>query len=117
MLKDRFYTVKEMAAITSISEFTLRKLIRDGKLRTACKRGLNYMISLQNMRDLAKYPNYSFVLNILSNDKIELEYEGRNAFKLKNKKDKTDEVLSLKICIKELEIKLLKYESKYGPLE
>ena len=75
------------------------------------------MISLQNMRDLAKYPNYSFIINILSNDKISLEYEGKNQFKIKNKKDKTDEVLSLKIRIKELEIKLLKYESKYGPLE
>lgn len=75
------------------------------------------MISLQNMRDLAKYPNYSFVLNILSNDKISLEYEAKNQFIIKNKKDKTDEILSLKIRIKELEIKLLKYESKYGPLE
>lgn len=119
MLKDRFYTVKEMAAITSISGFTLRKLIRDGKLRTACKRGLNYMISLENMKDLAsKYTNYySFITNIISNDKVSLEYEAKNQFKVKNKKNKTNEVLSLKIRIKELEIKLLKYESKYGPLE
>lgn len=119
MLQDRFYTVKEVAEITGISEFTIRKFIRDGKLRAACKRGISYMLSLDNLRDFSKSrPNYSYIENILSNDSISLEYEGRNEFKVKSK-DITikDSIIDLKIRIKELELQLLKYESKFGPLD
>ena len=118
MLQDRFYTVKEVAEITGISEFTIRKFIRDGKLRAACKRGISYMLSLDNLRDFSKSrPNYSYIENILSNDSISLEYEGRNEFKVKSNRIKKDNVIDLKIRIKELELQLLKYESKFGPLE
>lgn len=120
MLQNRLYTVKEIATIINMSEYNLRKLIRDGKLRTACKRGLNYMISLDNLREMAnKYPSkYSYILNILSNERISLEYNSDNKAELKgDNKVNNEEVLQLKIRIKELEIKLLKYESKFGPLE
>lgn len=118
MLQDRFYTVKEVAEITGISEFTIRKFIRDGKLRAACKRGISYMLSLDNLRDFSKSrPNYSYIENILSNDSISLEYEGRNEFKVKSNRIKKDNVIDLKIRIKELELQLLKYESKFGPLD
>lgn len=120
MLKNRFYNVKEVSEITGISEFTIRKFIREGKLRTACKRGLSYMISLDNLRDLSKtHPNYSYIENILSNDSISLEYENRNEFSLRSKKIKreSNDIIDLKIRIKELELQLLKYESKFGPLE
>lgn len=119
MLKDRFYTVKEVAEITGISEFTIRKFIRDGKLRAACKRGISYMLSLENLRDFSKSrPNYSYIENILSNDSISLEYENKNEFSLRSKKNtKVESNIDLKIRIKELELQLLKYESKFGPLE
>ena len=119
MLQDRFYTVKEVAEITGISEFTIRKFIRDGKLRAACKRGISYMLSLDNLRDFSKSrPNYSYIENILSNDSISLEYENKNEFSLRSKKNtKVESNIDLKIRIKELELQLLKYESKFGPLE
>lgn len=119
MLQDRFYTVKEVAEITGISEFTIRKFIRDGKLRVACKRGISYMLSLDNLRDFSKSrPNYSYIENILSNDSISLEYENKNEFSLRSKKNtKVESNIDLKIRIKELELQLLKYESKFGPLE
>ena len=119
MLQDRFYTVKEVAEITGISEFTIRKFIRDGKLRAACKRGISYMLSLDNLRDFSKSrPNYSYIENILSNDSISLEYENKNEFSLRSKKNtKVESNIDLKIRIKELELQLLKYESKFGPLD
>ena len=119
MLQDRFYNVKEVSEITGMSEFTIRKFIREGKLRTACKRGLSYMISLDNLRNFSKiHPNYSYIENILSNDSISLEYENKNEFSLRSKKSiKVESNIDLKIRIKELELQLLKYESKFGPLE
>lgn len=120
MLQNRFYTVREVAEITGISEFTIRKFIRDGKLRTACKRGISYMISLDNLMDFSKSrPNYSYIENIISNDNISIVYESRNDFSLKSKKIKreSNDIIDLKIRIKELELQLLKYESKFGPLE
>lgn len=116
----RLYTVAEISKIIGISDFTIRKYIRSGKLKFTCKRSKWYMISLDNLRDFAsRESKYNYIFDILNgysacrdNRKVINDELSKDSFQAESEK-----VLRLKIRIKELEIKLLKYESKFGPLE
>lgn len=116
----RLYTVSEISKIIGISDFTIRKYIRSGKLKFTCKRSKWYMISLDNLRDFAsRESKYNYIFDILNgysvcrdNRKVINDELSKDSFQAESEK-----VLRLKIRIKELEIKLLKYESKFGPLE
>lgn len=116
----RLYTVAEISKIIGISDFTIRKYIRSGKLKFTCKRSKWYMISLDNLRDFAsRESKYNYIFDILNgysacrdNRKVINDELSKDSFQAESEK-----VLRLKIRIKELEINLLKYESKFGPLE
>lgn len=120
----RLYTVAENSKLIGISDYTIRKYIRSGELRFTCKRSKWYMISLDNLRDFAsRESKYIYIFDILNgysvcrdNRKIikplDSDELSRDSFQAESEK-----VLRLKIRIKELEIKILKYESKFGPLE
>ena len=120
----RLYTVAEISKIIGISDFTIRKCIRSGKLRFTCKRSKWYMISLDDLRDFAsKESKYNYIFDILNG--YSACRDSRKVIKPLNSDElsmdcfqtESEKVLRLKIRIKELEIKLLKYESKFGPLE
>ena len=119
----RLYTVAEISKIIGISDFTIRKYIRSGKLRFACKRSKWYMLSLDNLREFAsRESKYNYIFDILNgysvcrdNKKVvkplDSDELSRDSFQTESEK-----VLRLKIKIKKLEAKILEYELKYGSL-
>lgn len=119
----RLYTVSEISKLIGISDFTIRKYIRSGKLKFTCKRSKWYMISLDNLRDFAsRESKYNYIFDILNgysvcrdNKKVVKPLDNdelpRDSFQTESEK-----VLRLKIKIKKLEAKILEYELKYGSL-
>lgn len=119
----RLYTVAEISKIIGISEFTIRRYIRSGKLKFTCKISKWYMLSLDNLRDFAtRESKYNYIFDILNgysvcrdNKKVIKSLDNdelpRDSFQTESEK-----VLRLKIKIKKLEAKLLEYELKYGSL-
>ena len=105
------YTVYDVEKITGISAYTIRKKIRDGILPTTKAGreelsgfGGGYRISIDDLKVFAsRDPKYKYILNLIAKDKKE------------EKKD--PDKMDLLIRIKELELKLLRYEKLYGPLE
>lgn len=119
----RLYTVSEISKLIGISDYTIRKHIRSGKLRFTCKRSKWYMLSLDNLRDFAsRESKYNYIFDILNgysvcrdNKKMIKSLDNdelpRDSFQTESEK-----VLRLKIKIKKLEAKILEYELKYGSL-
>lgn len=118
----RLYTVAEISKIIGISEFTIRNYIRSGKLKFTCKISKWYMLSLDNLRDFAsKETKYNYIFDILNgysvcNNKRITKSLDSDELSRDSMQPESEKVLRLKIKIKKLEAKLLKYELKYGSL-
>lgn len=119
----RLYTVAEISKIIGISEFTIRKYIRSGKLKFTCKRSKWYMLSLDNLRDFAsRESKYNYIFDILNgysvcrDNKKMLKSLDNDELPRDSFQTESEKVLRLKIKIKKLEAKILEYELKYGSL-
>lgn len=120
--EQRLYTVAEISKIIGISEFTIRRYIRSGKLKFTCKISKWYMLSLDNLRDFAsKETKYNYIFDILNgysvcNNKRITKSLDSDELSRDSMQPESEKVLRLKIKIKKLEAKLLEYELKYGSL-
>lgn len=119
----RLYTVAEISKIIGISEFTIRKYIRSGKLKFTCKRSKWYMLSLDNLRDFAsKESKYNYIFDILNgysvcrDNRKMIKSLDSDEISRDSMQPESEKVLRLKIKIKKLEAKILEYELKYGSL-
>lgn len=119
----RLYTVSEISKLIGISDYTIRKNIRSGKLRFTCKRSKWYMLSLDNLRDFAsRESKYNYIFDILNgysvcrDNKKMLKPLDNDELPRDSFQPESEKVLRLKIKIKKLEAKILEYELKYGSL-
>lgn len=119
----RLYTVSEISKLIGISDYTIRKHIRSGKLRFTCKRSKWYMLSLDNLRDFAsRESKYNYIFDILNgysvcrDNKKMLKPLDNDELPRDSFQTESEKVLRLKIKIKKLEAKILEYELKYGSL-
>ena len=106
------YTVYDLEKLVGISAYTIRKKIRDGILPTTetHEKGNNgfgggYRISDEDIKVfVSRDPKYNYVLKLINPEK-------------KEAKSHDPDKMDLLIRIKELELKVLRYEKLYGPLE
>lgn len=119
----RLYTVSEISKLIGISDYTIRKHIRSGKLRFTCKRSKWYMLSLDNLRDFAsRESKYNYIFDILNgysvcrDNKKMIKSLDNDELSKDSFQTESEKVLRLKIKIKKLEAKILEYELKYGSL-